>query len=1214
MIQLIPEGPEIPEEIWFELENNNLVLFCGAGISKSNGLPLFNELVKKVCEKLCVDVNESPLKEFYERGDYDGVLDLVENQLVKGHEKFLVSPKTLRKKVIEILNDHKGKPEIHKALLDLSALPNNKGHRLVTTNFDRLFFEAGLNSELSDSAPKLAPPRKKTWRHLTFLHGVIDEQKDPAGESLVLTKKDFGLAYLHDNWASRFIIQLFQDFTVLFIGYSVNDPVMNYLISAISYERQRRKDEKEEKDQSKIESSIYAFVGYEKDHLEEIKNKWESIGVNPIPYNKTKEDHSLLYRTIEKWADLKKKGLTEKEHLLEDKVKHPYKDSDKGDGKSVASFLKLEENLAKFFSRRDPPFDISWLKPISENRLLDKLVRPPYEGYSDDLVPLWESLSKDLEYKSKSILYMPNWLCRYLDKRKLIYWVIDQGCILHPVLKIRIKQEIENRSKNKSPLTEEISLFWKTVASDNYNPQKIKEFKVSDLIKELNENYCEIRFHELLKYLEPYIAFEKYHSYHRYTEENSIYDRIYKPSLQVKYNRWPTEELSNEILLRHAEDFTDLLKNTMKKALMFKIIESHRDSIYFHRPSIAEDYEQNREFYFWTYIINLTRNSFDVAMEKDKSSADLLLEKWRLYPYPVFYRLILYAVTKYHDLDEGIAINLLKNEKKHVLWSFCCQKEVLEYLRKRKHSKKDIETLQSLIMKDAPRNLLNIDDEEVKKFKKIYKRLNCFKEIGLKLPQEIEEYYNKLQQKFSSQIGINNNQRSFSVRHWGLEPEFYVGKKVEDIFKHIKKPAENELYAEYFEEEKRKCFEILSKKDISRAFEVLLKFSNEDKGSIPYWNSFLEVRNEYFLKSLKKLEKYNDEDEFKKWWHKLRGLSSSYQDLDHDIPTRSLNSDLGKLTESVFNILWNHYFHKTFKKDEKIPKEIKEYFEVLIEENVKQSPEIMFHFGTYLFDLWYLDRQWIEENIKPLMDWNKDKAICQSLWIGYTYHAKMNLSFLECFKDDFYQLFLNRAKFYEENKNGVEAISDLLFITTGGKWTENIFSEKETKKIKSIIDKPILESISMKIWMILENSGDKSSVLWSEEIKPWIKKFWRKQISMKSHEIACKLSMAILHCGDKMPDAFKLLEDEIKGNIKKTNFHLIDVSRGLEEGRFKDILKYPNELLNLLDWNIPESTDDHDLGIGGFRSEIKKLLEKVREKNPEIEERTDLYRNLYERL
>ena len=212
-----------------------------------------------------------------------------------------VKSKILREEVIKILSDYKKDQfENHKALLKLSTLPNNKGNRLVTTNFDRLFFEANPNLKF-DSAPKLAPPRKETWKNLTFLHGVIDKNNDPEGKNLILTRRDFGMAYLYDAWASRFIIQLFQEFIVLFIGYSVNDPVMNYLMSVISYENQRRKKE--------IKPSIYAFAGYkESKKKEEEKNQWKELGVEPILYRvykiKGKEKHSLLYETIKKWGTL----------------------------------------------------------------------------------------------------------------------------------------------------------------------------------------------------------------------------------------------------------------------------------------------------------------------------------------------------------------------------------------------------------------------------------------------------------------------------------------------------------------------------------------------------------------------------------------------------------------------------------------------------------------------------------------------------------------------------------------------------------------------------------------------------------------------------------------------------------------------------------------------------------------------------------------------
>lgn len=39
-MQFIPNGPDIPEAVLQYLEDDKLVLFCGAGVSMSAGLPM----------------------------------------------------------------------------------------------------------------------------------------------------------------------------------------------------------------------------------------------------------------------------------------------------------------------------------------------------------------------------------------------------------------------------------------------------------------------------------------------------------------------------------------------------------------------------------------------------------------------------------------------------------------------------------------------------------------------------------------------------------------------------------------------------------------------------------------------------------------------------------------------------------------------------------------------------------------------------------------------------------------------------------------------------------------------------------------------------------------------------------------------------------------------------------------------------------------------
>jgi hypothetical protein len=48
----VPGGPFIPDEVVQDLEDDQLILFCGAGISIQAGLPSFGGLVEHVYKTL----------------------------------------------------------------------------------------------------------------------------------------------------------------------------------------------------------------------------------------------------------------------------------------------------------------------------------------------------------------------------------------------------------------------------------------------------------------------------------------------------------------------------------------------------------------------------------------------------------------------------------------------------------------------------------------------------------------------------------------------------------------------------------------------------------------------------------------------------------------------------------------------------------------------------------------------------------------------------------------------------------------------------------------------------------------------------------------------------------------------------------------------------------------------------------------------------------
>ncbi len=144
----------------------------------------------------------------------------------------------------------------------------------VTTNFDRGFLLCTPNPPAVDSAPRLPIPKLASWNSLVHLHGLIGNV-DQTADSLVLTSADFGAAYLTEGWASRFISDLFRRFAVLFVGYSVEDPVVRYMMDAFAADRALGEGV----------GKAYVLAGSQEADRHVNIEAWEAKGIVPLLYD-----------------------------------------------------------------------------------------------------------------------------------------------------------------------------------------------------------------------------------------------------------------------------------------------------------------------------------------------------------------------------------------------------------------------------------------------------------------------------------------------------------------------------------------------------------------------------------------------------------------------------------------------------------------------------------------------------------------------------------------------------------------------------------------------------------------------------------------------------------------------------------------------------------------------------------------------------------------
>ena len=185
------------------IRNNKLVIFAGAGVSKSAGIPLWGELINELRKEL--DLPQSEV-------DYLKIPQIYKNM----HKE-----KEYLERIKEILLDGQKSPNhIHNALLDLNPC------HIVTTNYDDLFEQAMIsrNENFFTVSRDEDLPYNQGERLLIKMHGDFKSGK------IVLTENDY-LDYARDYPLIRaYVMSMFASKVVLFVGFSYSDINLKYII------------------------------------------------------------------------------------------------------------------------------------------------------------------------------------------------------------------------------------------------------------------------------------------------------------------------------------------------------------------------------------------------------------------------------------------------------------------------------------------------------------------------------------------------------------------------------------------------------------------------------------------------------------------------------------------------------------------------------------------------------------------------------------------------------------------------------------------------------------------------------------------------------------------------------------------------------------------------------------------------------------------------
>lgn len=289
---------QIPDALNQALLKHELVIFAGSGVSMQGdcALPDFRGLVKQIAE-----VVASP--------DSINIDELLEEscETALGHLDQMGNIHQACARAIG--KGLEGYSDLHVGILKLFG--NKRKVRVVTTNFD-LRFEGAADSLGISPQMYVGPalPLGDDFEGIVYLHGNV-----LCPEQTVLTDVDFGKAYITNAWASRFLLDMFTRYTVLFVGYSCSDMMVKYLTRSISADMNGR---------------IFALErGASRD------DEWSSLGVIPVHFN----DFNELAPLFMGWGKLSNESLSVRRSAV----------ASYAEITSQLSYME-HENLASFFT------------------------------------------------------------------------------------------------------------------------------------------------------------------------------------------------------------------------------------------------------------------------------------------------------------------------------------------------------------------------------------------------------------------------------------------------------------------------------------------------------------------------------------------------------------------------------------------------------------------------------------------------------------------------------------------------------------------------------------------------------------------------------------------------------------------------------------------------------------------------------------------------
>lgn len=275
--------PELPAPIKKAAEDGKLVLFVGAGASMLLGMPSWGGLASSALNSLR-DEGHINFAELNQLQTLDPKKQLSIARVIADDNGFDLN-------LAQHLNGRYDS-KIYEYLNSIGAV-------YVTTNYDHELVPVIPDTDpdkLKESVKRISLPKNfntallKNPGTIIHLHG---DMLTP--ESMIVTTSDYLQHYDHKNVIS-FLAKLFEEYTVLFIGYGLEEAEI--LEHVLRRGRVRREQEGTRR------YSLQGFFNSEQPLYEKLIDYYDkSFGVELVGFTRDNRDYAQLEKIIKDWAE-----------------------------------------------------------------------------------------------------------------------------------------------------------------------------------------------------------------------------------------------------------------------------------------------------------------------------------------------------------------------------------------------------------------------------------------------------------------------------------------------------------------------------------------------------------------------------------------------------------------------------------------------------------------------------------------------------------------------------------------------------------------------------------------------------------------------------------------------------------------------------------------------------------------------------------------------